>query len=162
MLRPEDRAEAREQDHREIELLLQKIGQRLGFSVKEEPISWVGFDQDMRFHVIETAALLVEVPELLQAVSGEAGQRSGAGAAKSAEAGGIQQICVFPGGRSVLFTEKVRRDPRLALWLDSGGRVMKFRHVRRLADETTLSRENLLDRLGIDPPEHQDPQMPLL
>jgi hypothetical protein len=39
---------------------------------------------------------------------------------------------------------------------------MKYRHVRRLAAETTLTVENLAERLAIDPPEHQDPQLPLL
>jgi hypothetical protein len=55
-----------------------------------------------------------------------------------------------------------RRDPTLRDWLARAGRVVKFRHIRRLGAETTLRRENLAERLAIDPPEHRDPQLPLL
>jgi len=69
---------------------------------------------------------------------------------------------VLPGGRAGLIAEKSRRDPRLRDWLESGVRVIKFRHVRRLATEQALTREQLVSRLAIDPPERQDPQLPLL
>jgi len=69
---------------------------------------------------------------------------------------------VLPGGRASLVMAKVRRDPRLSEWLKSGPRIIKFRHIRRLATETTLTRENLNQRFIIDPPEHHDPQLPLL
>jgi hypothetical protein len=58
--------------------------------------------------------------------------------------------------------EKSRRDPLLQSWLESAPRVIKFRHVRRLAEDTTLERGNLLERLVLDPPGHEDPQLPLL
>jgi hypothetical protein len=69
---------------------------------------------------------------------------------------------VIPGGRSGLVAEKARRDPRIREWMESPGRVIKFRHVRRLASESNLSLSNLAERIAIDPPERQDPQMPLL
>ena len=69
---------------------------------------------------------------------------------------------VLPGGRASLVMSKVRRDPRLGEWLKSGPRILKFRHVRRLASEETLNRNNLVQRFTIDPPEHDDPQLPLL
>jgi len=71
-------------------------------------------------------------------------------------------LWVLPGGRAGLIAEKSRRDPRLRDWLESGVRVIKFRHVRRLATEQALTREQLVSRLAIDPPERQDPQLPLL
>jgi len=40
--------------------------------------------------------------------------------------------------------------------------VIKFRHVRRLSSETTLDPSNLEERLALDPPSFQDPQLPLL
>ncbi len=40
--------------------------------------------------------------------------------------------------------------------------VVKFRHIRRLLSDTTLTQENLPERLRLDPPEHQEPQLPLL
>jgi hypothetical protein len=69
---------------------------------------------------------------------------------------------VIPGGRAALFEEKARRDPRLAERLRTGLRILKFRHVRRLAGDTTLTQDNLVERLAVDPPEHEDPQLPLL
>jgi hypothetical protein len=39
---------------------------------------------------------------------------------------------------------------------------VKFRHVRRLAAETTLTRDNLDERLALDPIDESDPQLPLL
>jgi hypothetical protein len=69
---------------------------------------------------------------------------------------------VMPGGRAALVTEKARRDYRLRALLDEGLRVIKFRHVRRLADEATLTQANLAERIAIDPPGYHDPQLPLL
>lgn len=161
-LRKEDRAEVRETDHREIEVLLLEIGQRLGFAVEDELIRWDGFGSAYRFNVLETAALFFEVPELLHPYS-----HAGRSSDRDVWASDFQPeldsvVCVIPGGRSALFAEKVKRDPRLSSWIASGGRVIKYRHVRRLADETTLNLENFPARLGLDPPERQDPQMPLL
>jgi hypothetical protein len=161
-LREEDRAEARLRDHQEIEDLLLAIGRRLGFSVNRDPVRWDAAVQMFRFHILETAALLVEVPGLLQSIGAEEVRSQMEAPTAELEVPRVSDVCVIPGGRSALFAEKVRRDPRLGLWLESGGRVIKFRHVRRLADETTLNIDNLDDRLAIDPPEHQDPQMPLL
>jgi hypothetical protein len=69
---------------------------------------------------------------------------------------------VLPGGRSTIVLEKARRDQRIGDWLRSGPKVIKYRHVRRLEAETTLHRDNLEQRLAIDPPDQHDPQLPLL
>jgi hypothetical protein len=61
-----------------------------------------------------------------------------------------------------LVAEKARRDPRLKAWLESDVRVVKYRHVRRLAADTTLRRENLAERIALDPMDEMDPQLPLL
>jgi hypothetical protein len=53
-------------------------------------------------------------------------------------------------------------DPRLRAWLQAGLRMVKFRHIRRLAAETTLSLDNLDERLALDPIDEADPQLPLL
>jgi hypothetical protein len=141
-LREEDRPEIRVEDREEISNLLVDIGTRMGFRVHdEEDQTWcdeVGQVQ-YRFRIQDTAelgnALQEETPPLTY---------------------------VLPGGRASLVMSKARRDPRLGEWLKSGPRILKFRHVRRLAGETTLSRENLVQRFTIDPPEHHDPQLPLL
>jgi hypothetical protein len=142
-LRPEDEPEARERDCTEMLQSLKDLGRRLGYQVQgQDPLGW--YDEAGRrvhaYHVRETAELSEMVSE---------------GTAPEAR-------IVLPGGRAALVAEKARRDPRIQAWLQDGTRVVKFRHVRRLASEMTLSKENLVERLAIDPPEHQDPQLPLL
>lgn len=142
-LRQEDTAESRERDLAEMRELLAKVGAALGYQVQSSPeLRWLDEESEVAFvfHVIETACL---GPAIRSHPSPSA-------------------IWVLPGGRAGLVAEKARRDPRLRQWLDSGMRVLKFRHVRRLAEEPTLTRESLFERMKIDPPEHQDPQLPLL
>jgi hypothetical protein len=142
-LREEDRAEVRAADAAEIRDLLRDLGARLGFVVQGgEPITWSGASGSPAFifSVREQAAL---------------GDR-----ARAAQAGPVTYV--LPGGRAALVAEMVRRDPTLREWLARAGRVVKFRHIRRLGAETTLRADNLAERLAIDPPEHRDPQLPLL
>jgi hypothetical protein len=69
---------------------------------------------------------------------------------------------VVPGGRALLLAEKARRDPRLHYAVEDASRLVKFRHIRRMADESTLTPDNFLERLSLDPLGEQDPQLPLL
>lgn len=143
-LRDEDRGTARAEDLAEMAALLTGLGERLGFRVETgDPIRWhapLG-GAVYAFRVRETAAM---------------------GEAMRAEAAEPGLAFVLPGGRASLLAELARRDPRLRDWLAQRGRVVKFRHVRRLASETTLRAGNLDDRLHLDPPESSDPQPPLL
>jgi hypothetical protein len=141
-LRPEDRADARMSDARTIGDSLIRIGERLAYQVEEEhPMVWrepsgmVAFT----FVILETAAVHTALT-----------------------ATGRGLALVIPGGRAALLAEKAKRDPRLAERLSSGLRILKYRHIRRLAEDTTLTRDNLIERLAVDPPEHEDPQLPLL
>jgi hypothetical protein len=147
-LRPEDESETRSQDRGEVETYLVELGQRLGYEVRQgQEVVWAetSGDPSYRFEVFETAAL----GDLWRARSGSGSQI-------------VSRVAVIPGGRSALVAEKARREARLKDWLAGGGRLLKYRHVRRLAAESTLSRENFQERLNLDPPEHQDPQLPLL
>lgn len=142
-LRDEDLADPRREDREGVIRLVSEIGGRLGFrTAGPAPLKWL--DEAGReaysFHILETAAF----GELLDAPPS---QRS---------------VVVIPGGRGVLVAEKARRDPRLESWLREGSRVVKYRHIRRLAEEGTLRRENLAERLALDPPGREDPQLPLL
>lgn len=140
-LRPEDFEKARAEDAREMQADLASLGEQLGFEVEhQERVNWFeGGQLEYQFLIRETA-ILGDIP--LQRTD--------------------RLILVMPGGRASLLAEKSRRDPRLRDWLQSSPRVLKYRHVRRLVSESTLRRENLNERLSIDPPEHQDPQLPLL
>lgn len=141
-LRMEDRRESRDEDNQNTRSLLRLLGDRLGFEVTDgDPLGWIESGVGLRYQFIvqETAtfgkALNKEDPTI---------------------------IFVLPGGRSMIVLEKARRDQRIADWLRRGPKVIKYRHVRRLEAETTLTLDNLEIRLGIDPPDQHDPQLPLL
>jgi hypothetical protein len=142
-LRSEDEPAARGEDCQEMRRLLAALGVRLGFTVQDEDILiWLDEQGEpvYSFKVMETAAI-------------------GAGIEGHRE---VPLTHVLPGGRAALVAEKMRRDPRLREWLQDRAGVIKFRLVRRLMTEVGLNRENLAARLNIDPPEHHDPQLPLL
>ncbi|MFQ5943415.1 MAG: hypothetical protein ACE5JF_07670 [Anaerolineales bacterium] len=145
-LRPEDQPEARAADVEEILALLIALGTQLGYSVSgTDEIEWRDESRgsSLQFRVDETA-------KLGSVIRGHARSQAE-----------IEAI-VIPGGRSALVAEKARRDLRLQSWLDSGLHIIKYRHVRRLSEDTTLTRENLFERLALDPPGQEDPQLPLL
>lgn len=142
-LRDEDLASTRREDREGLIRLVSELGGRIGFRTSgPDPLLWLDEQgrEAYRFHVLETAAF----GELLNAPSS---QRS---------------VVVIPGGRGVLVAEKAQRDPRLESWLREGSRIVKYRHIRRLAEEPTLKPENLGERLALDPPGREDPQLPLL
>ena len=142
-LRPEDSLPARQTDLSDVRREVEALGTRLGYQVRSTGfIEWINPDGDVEFvfQVQDTAAI---------------GEALAAGTVPP-------RVVVLPGGRAALVAEKERRDPRLRAWLAAGGRFVKFRHIRRLASETTLQDETFESRLGIDPPEHADPQLPLL
>ncbi|MCZ6529916.1 MAG: hypothetical protein O6949_06240 [Chloroflexi bacterium] len=145
-LRSEDQPEARKADVEEMLTLLGSLGAQLGYEVSgTDWIEWRDDSQEssLSFRVDETAIL---------------GSAMRGHAHSSAE---IEAI-VIPGGRGALVAEKARRDPRIQSWLESGLHIIKYRHVRRLSEDTTLNRENLFERLALDPPGQEDPQLPLL
>jgi hypothetical protein len=141
-LRLEDREAAREEDKKQMIALLIRLGERLGFKVEEDDtLRWHEQGGEVRYHFIvqETANF-----------------------GKALRSPHPTTKIVLPGGRSTIVLEKSKQDHRLDEWLRSGPKVIKFRHVRRLEAETTLSIENLDRRLAIDPPDQHDPQLPLL
>ena len=144
--RSEDQPEARKADVEEILSLLKSLGVQLGYEISgTDAIEW-------RDHA-DQSSLLFRVDKTAKLGSVMRGH-----ARSSAE---IEAI-VIPGGRGALVAEKARRDLRLQAWLESGLHIIKYRHVRRLSEDTTLNRENLFERLALDPPGKEDPQLPLL
>jgi len=141
-LRPEDEPETRHRDLEDVRRLIRGLGARFGYQVADgEDIVWrEGGRTAYRFHVQGTAALARALALPLQDVP----------------------VIVVPGGRALLIAEKERRDPRLRAWQEAGGRIVKFRHIRRLAGDPALTPVDFAARLGIDPPGHEDPQLPLL
>jgi hypothetical protein len=143
VLRTEDEVQSRLRDREELRTLLEELGLRLGHRVatEETQVIWEASlgGRVAAYQIQSTAALGPFV------------------ASSSPEV-----TIVIPGGRAALLGEKARRDPRMRGWLQAGTRLVKFRHIRRLASELTLRADAWRERLALDPMAEQDPQMPLL
>ncbi|MFN2145097.1 MAG: hypothetical protein ACK2T7_07070, partial [Anaerolineales bacterium] len=144
-LRESDTSTARQTDVNEMRAILTTIGERLGMQVSgERPLLWQARSarQNLFFYIIASANL----SQIVRA------------AAHPAEQG----IIVLPGSRAELVLKKLDRDPRLAYQIDSGWRFLKFRYLRRMAENAMLTIETLPSSLTLDPITSDDPQMPLL
>ena len=71
-------------------------------------------------------------------------------------------IIVLPGSRASLVAYRSRHDPRLNIMIEKGLRIIKFRHIRRIANERNISMDKFVQMLEIDPLKRNDPQLPLL
>jgi hypothetical protein len=71
-------------------------------------------------------------------------------------------IIVLPGSRASLVAYRSRHDPRLNKMIEKGLRIIKFRHIRRIANERNISIDKFVQMLEIDPLKRNDPQLPLL
>jgi hypothetical protein len=144
-LRDNDTTTSRRDDVHEMRDILTQIGTRLGLQVSgERPLVWQSdfAPRHLYFYIIASANL----SKILR------------GASHPPEQG----IIVLPGGRANLVLKKLERDPRLEYQIEAGWRFLKFRYLRRMAENTMLTFENFPSSLNLDPITSDDPQMPLL
>ncbi|MEN8243107.1 MAG: hypothetical protein ABFS17_14430 [Chloroflexota bacterium] len=144
-LRENDATATRRDDVEEMRALLTEIGTRLGMQVSgTRPLVWQSNPgaQNLYFYVVASA----NISKIIQ----------------SAPHPPDQGIIVLPGGRASLILEKLERNPHLADQIDAGWRFLKFRYLRRMAETSMLTLENLPSSLTLDPITSDDPQMPLL
>lgn len=144
-LREQDRPANRKLEMEEMRASLAALGQKLGFIVEQGDILiWKTSTGQISnaFYIIASAALapLIRWREYPPALS----------------------VLVLPGGRANLVMFKLRRDPRLQQIVDSGWRFLKFRHLRRLAEEPNLTHENFNEFIDLDPLTYNAAQMQLL
>jgi hypothetical protein len=157
-LRDQDQPGARRVDLQEMHDLLVSLGPRLGFQTNLIPtgaglrpaLLWSGADGRPLYQFHITASALVG-----RIVFGEA-------AAVELPAGLPQRLIVLPGGRAGLVEFKLRRDSRLRKCVEESWKFIKFRHVRWLAENTSLRMDNFDQALTLDPLTNRDPQMLLL
>lgn len=158
-LRPEDAPQARREEMQRMQTLLQAAGTQLSFSVDfpnhpgPSAVRWV----DAR-HADGYIFYIIASAHVGGFISGEA-QRP---AKTSKTELRLRPVIVLPGGRATLIEYKLQHDPRLRKALADGWRLIKYRHVRRLAEDPLLTRDNLEAQLALDPLENRDPQMTLL
>jgi hypothetical protein len=144
-LRASDAPQARSADIKAISAILAEIGKRLGFAVDgDAPQNWRDPSGEVRYAVYISAST----------VFGKILSQASAPAA--------QIILALPGGRASLAAFKLSANPDLSRHLSSGWQLVKFRHIRRLAEDESLSAANLDDKLQLDPLTKDQPQMSLL
>jgi hypothetical protein len=135
-LRPEDSATVRRTDLETVAQSLVTLGERLGYTVQREGspnrvVLWQENGQSSHFfHLIASAV----IGRLLRQNNSTTANR----------------FIVLPGGRAGLVAYKLNRDPSL-VELSRNWRIVKFRHLRRLADISNLSRANFEKNLATDP-----------
>jgi hypothetical protein len=69
---------------------------------------------------------------------------------------------VLPGSRAELIHYKMKLNPPLAEEINKNYGLIKFRHIRRLADQGGLTHTNLQERLDLDPFTSESPQLHLI
>ena len=157
-LRPPDTPKARRADLVAMQDVLSHLGQSLGFvtslagsSASDSPtpagltpLVWQDADSEVNyaFYILASAVFgkIVTTPQYSPHKS----------------------LIVYPGSRAGLLMFKLHNDPRLNQAVEAGWRFVKFRLVRRLAEDPRLNRANLDAQLDQDPFNNKDPQMQLL
>lgn len=148
-LRSEDAPEVREQDLVAMRKSLIKMGTDLGYAVSgQNPVFWM--DPDGKFP--DEAAYIFYLTG--SAMLAQYLYNNPYPPPKS--------LLVYPGGRSNLVVYKLRHDARLRQAFNQGWRLIKFRLLRRLAENPLISRENFEEQLVLDPATEDAPQMRLL
>jgi hypothetical protein len=136
-LRPEDFPSSRRTDLEAVAQSLAVIGTRLGYGLEqaEKPhrqILWrENGEVTCAFHLLASAVC----GSLLRS---------------SNQPSSVNNFLVIPGGRAGLLAYKLSRDPSLAD-IARQWRVVKFRHLRRLAEVSGLTRETFEKNLSSDP-----------
>jgi hypothetical protein len=139
-----DQPRGRRADLREMRAALAALGTRLGYTVSGElPLAWADKGSPV-FNFFVIASAVIGDILLKSAVAAKSG------------------VVVVPGRRAQLALYKLQRDPRFDLATKEGWRFIKFRHVRRLAENRSLTRESFEELLEIDPLTLENLQAPLL
>ncbi len=145
LLKDNDTSKARREDVTEMFNLLAETGERIGFAVRQgTPLVWEGAPngKPLYFYVIASAIMgriIHNAPHPPE-----------------------QGVIILPGSRAGLVMYKRERNPRLNYQLDGGWRFLKYRYVRRLAENERLSADNLASHFSLDPLSHDEAQLPLL
>ncbi len=145
-IKADDQARSRRNDLAALRAVLSHLGKRLSYkSQGARNITWIGKDgkEEFHFHVI-ASGIISEI------IFSKAHNRS------------TRKAIVVPGSRSQLILKKIARDPRLQQALAENWQIVKFRHIRRLAENESLTKESFLELLDLDPLSEDHLQAPLL
>ncbi len=146
-LNPNEDPGQRVQDLAEIEVVLNQIGEKLGYTINQKSapgrvihIQWIKNGSPECSFFISASGLLGRLLEEQE---------------NSAE----KRWIILPGSRAGLIHYKLQQNPPLANIIEQEWGLVKFRHIRRLSE---LSGLDILDRLDLDPFQSDSPQLPLI
>jgi hypothetical protein len=138
-LRLNDKPSNRRNDIKEITKIITDLGAQLGYEVKEnDPLGNI-------IHLDWKLADSVEYTFFITA----SGQLNRIVAAFSEQ--NTKRWIILPGSRAELIHYKIKYNPLLSAELDKDWGLIKYRHIRRLAEEGGLTKDNLPERLVLDP-----------
>ncbi|HSQ26039.1 MAG TPA: hypothetical protein VLM80_02835 [Anaerolineales bacterium] len=159
-LREQDSPAVRRRDLRELDLLIEQIGEQGGFQVhrtealgkdQRQAILWQkGSSPPEYLFVLTASAILSPIFSQVESYLNIHPQ-----------AQPHKRILVAPGGRSNLIQYKIEHNPLLKNAIDGQWHFLKFRSLRKLAESTQMGSVNLDQLLSQDPVEKTDPQIPL-
>lgn len=133
-LKPGELPVSRRQDLVQVGEQLALLAEKLGYQCSaENPWEWSEGDGRIQFRFFGLASSMIA-----RFVLGEAVDE------------GLQKVLVIPGSRVGLVLHKLQRDFRLQERL-AGWHVVKFRHLKHLAERTDMSRDIFLSMLDSDP-----------
>ena len=142
-LRPQDSPAIRRREIEEMSRLLMLLGKRFNFSVSNPSHSQVGWKEaGVVFAVIASA--IIE---------------------RTLESTGLPAnacIIVLPGSRASLGFRKIETNPILKQYKEEGLRFLKYRHLRRLYENRSLTPEIFFEQLALDQLASSDPRPQLL
>ncbi len=135
-LRPEDSPEFRRADLDTAVQNLDILGARLGYTLEREEksprlVRWLEHGQTIYHFTLMASAVVGRILH-------------------QTPTPGVNNFLIFPGGRASLLAYKLDRDPELRS-LSGQWRILKFRHLRRLALLAGLTREQFEKECSGDP-----------
>ena len=146
-LNPGETPNSRQKDVGEISALLHQIGNQTGFSPETgQPILWIGQNNEPVYCFYCFASSIVS--RFVQQPQPVPFERC---------------VLILPGSRARLLEYKLQHNPYLCEEVSKGWRIVKFRHIRRLAERENLTRAIWETLLNMDPPTWEKPmQLPIL
>lgn len=149
-LQKNDLPDRRNKDLAEIEGIITSIGKNLGYQVHRESapdnirlLSWGENEEAAEWFYISASGLLGKI-----ITAGGKGPQKG--------------WIILPGSRAGLIHYKLQHNPLLADAIEGTWELIKYRHLRRLAEQGGLTRENFRERFCLDPFTSDSPQLPLI
>ncbi len=133
-MRPEDASVARAEELHAIQAQLRALGVRQGYTLAgANPLEWREAEQVVYTFALLTTAI-ISYPVFAEQPPAQ------------------RRFLALPGGRAGLAAFKLRRDPRLRAAVGAGNWViLKFRHIRRMAADSALTRATLEPAFYADP-----------